>query len=90
MSEFFSPSYTPPQDKQGRWKIFSRLAQTFETKKTANRDIEDFFENERQWSNNYLINLKLVLSQVQTVAQCQRSKSTKPHVLFNPLMIKFP
>jgi len=73
LADFLNPSYTTPHDKSNRKGIFAKFAENFETKKApVNRDIEEFFQNERDWSSNYSTQLRLVLNSVLTVIHSEK------------------
>ena len=81
LADFLNPSYTTPHDKSNRKGIFAKFAENFESKKApVNRDIEEFFQNERDWSSSYSTQLKSVLNSVLAVIYAEKSNSF-PHSL---------
>ena len=81
--DFLSPTYVTP-DKSGRKGIFAKLAESFggssQPAKVPLRDIEEFFQNERDWSTNYSNQLKTALGAVLTVIHSEKSNR---YLMFN-------
>lgn len=75
LSDFLSTAFTSLSDKVARKGIFAKFAESFETRKTSHKDIEDFFQNERDWVANYSVNLKAVANNISTVVNCKKSKT---------------
>ena len=46
-------------------------------------DVEEFFENERQWAANYAAHLKSVLAAIAAVVQCRQSTSSTSPTSFS-------
>merc|ERR1712071_401507 len=73
LADFLNPSFTTPHDKSNRKGIFAKFAENFESKKApVNRDIEEFFQNERDWSSSYSTQLKSVLNSVLAVIYAEK------------------
>ena len=69
-------SYVTP-DKSNRKGILAKLAESFsgssQPAKVPLRDIEEFFQNERDWSTNYSVHLKTTLDAVLAVIHTEKS-----------------
>ena len=88
LADFLDPSYSTPHDKSNRKGIFAKFAENFETKKApVNRDIEEFFQNERDWSSNYSTQLKLVLNSVLTVIHAEKSNQSTLFIIIDYLCL---
>lgn len=76
LADVLSPSYITP-DKSSRKGIFAKLAESLsgpsQPAKVPLRDIEEFFQNERDWSTNYYFHLKSTLDAVTTVIYTEKS-----------------
>lgn len=76
LTDILSPTYVTP-DKTIRKGIFAKLAESFsgssQPAKVPLRDIEDFFQNERDWSTNYSVQLKMTLDAVLNVVYSEKS-----------------
>lgn len=76
LADFLSPTYVIAE-KTGRKGLFAKLAESFagssQPTKVPLRDIEEFFQNERDWSANYSIHLKTTLNAVLTVIHSEKS-----------------
>ncbi len=76
LADFLSPAYVTP-DRSHRKGIFAKLAESFsgpsQPAKVPLRDIEEFFQNERDWSTNYSVHLKTTLDAVLTVIHSEKS-----------------
>ena len=76
LADFVSPSYVTP-DKSNRKGILAKLAESFsgssQPAKVPLRDIEEFFQNERDWSTNYSVHLKTTLDAVLAVIHTEKS-----------------
>lgn len=75
LADFLSPTYVIAE-KTGRKGLFAKLAESFagssQPAKVPLRDIEEFFQNERDWSANYSIHLKTTLNAVLTVIHSEK------------------
>lgn len=80
LADFLAPTYSGIPDKSGRKGLFAKLAESFagssQPTKVPMHDIEEFFQNERDWANNYAAQLKTVLNAVLTVIHVEKSKSS--------------
>lgn len=78
LAEFLAPTYAGIPDRTTRKGLFAKLAESFagssQPTKMPTHDIEEFFENERDWANNYSAHLKTVLNAVLTVVHVEKSK----------------
>lgn len=78
LADFLVPTYAGVPDKSGRKSLFAKLAESFagssQPSKVPMHDIEEFFQNERDWANNYSAHLKTVLNAVLTVVHVEKSK----------------
>nr|CAH0110101.1 unnamed protein product [Daphnia galeata] len=75
LADFLSPTYVLAE-KSGRKGIFAKIAESFagssQPVKVPHRDIEEFFQNERDWSANYSVHLKTTLNAVLTVIYSEK------------------
>ncbi|EFX83147.1 hypothetical protein DAPPUDRAFT_240424 [Daphnia pulex] len=75
LADFLSPTYVMAE-KSGRKGFFSKIAESFsgssQPAKVPHRDIEEFFQNERDWSANYSVHLKTTLNAVLTVIYSEK------------------
>jgi hypothetical protein len=78
LADFLSPTYVLAE-KSGRKGIFAKIAESFagssQPVKVPHRDIEEFFQNERDWSANYSVHLKTTLNAVLTVIYSEKSNT---------------
>jgi hypothetical protein len=78
LADFLSPTYVLAE-KSGRKGFFSKIAESFsgssQPAKVPHRDIEEFFQNERDWSANYSVHLKTTLNAVLTVIYSEKSNT---------------
>ena len=78
LADFLSPTYVLAE-KSGRKGIFAKIAESFagssQPVKVPYRDIEEFFQNERDWSANYSVHLKTTLNAVLTVIYSEKSNT---------------
>lgn len=97
LADFLSPTYVIAE-KSGRKGLFAKLAESFagssQPAKVPLRDIEEFFQNERDWSANYSIHLKTTLNAVLTVIHSEKSNENsfeeKLDHIYSCTLLRFP
>ena len=76
LADFLSPNFSSRMDRTGRKGILAKIAEGWmgpASQRVPVHDIEDFFQNERDWSYNYSNQLKTVLGAVLNVIHAEKS-----------------